>query len=402
MILKNILKKVVKSQKDEIKSDYGIKREKLDEINVEIPHAIIIAGIRRCGKSTLLKQLMKEMKNYNYFNFEDPRVLKFDINDFEKLVEIFKEENKENNNYFFDEIQNIEKWEIFVRNMLDKKKRFIITGSNASLLSKELGTKLTGRHLRYELFPFSYKEMLKLTKKSVSLKSFDIYMSKGGFPEYLKYKKLEILQELFNDIIERDIVVRYKLRDSKIIKEIAVFLLTNIGKEFSYNSLKKMFNLGSTNSITSYVSYFENSYLLFTVPKFDYSLKKQLVNPKKVYSIDTGFSNANSASFSLDKGRVLENIVFLQLRRKNKQIYYFREEKECDFVVKEREKIIEAVQVCYKLDDSNKERELTGLLEAMNKFHLKEGLILTYDQTDEFKIKGKKIIVMPTWKWLLE
>lgn len=402
MILKNILKKVVKSQKDEIKSDYGIKREKLDEINVEIPHAIIIAGIRRCGKSTLLKQLMKEMKNYNYFNFEDPRVLKFDINDFEKLVEIFKEENKENNNYFFDEIQNIEKWEIFVRNMLDKKKRFIITGSNASLLSKELGTKLTGRHLRYELFPFSYKEMLKLTKKSASLKSFDIYMSKGGFPEYLKYKKLEILQELFNDIIERDIVVRYKLRDSKIIKEIAVFLLTNIGKEFSYNSLKKMFNLGSTNSITSYVSYFENSYLLFTVPKFDYSLKKQLVNPKKVYSIDTGFSNANSASFSLDKGRVLENIVFLQLRRKNKQIYYFREEKECDFVVKEREKIIEAVQVCYKLDDSNKERELTGLLEAMNKFHLKEGLILTYDQTDEFKIKGKKIIVMPTWKWLLE
>ncbi|MBU1245844.1 MAG: ATP-binding protein [Nanoarchaeota archaeon] len=402
MILKNTLKKIVKSQKTELSLDYGIKRELLNKIDTKIPHAIILAGIRRCGKSTLLKQLMKKTNKCYYFNFEDPRALKFEVNDFEKLDEVFKEENKGCNHYFFDEIQNISNWEIFVRHMLDKKRKFVITGSNASLLSRELGTKLTGRHLRYELFPFSYKEMLKLVKKEPGIKSFETYLNEGGFPEYLRYKKIEILQELFNNIIERDIVVRYNLRDSKLVKEIAIFLLTNIGKEFSYNSLKKMFDLGSTNSITSYVSYFENSYLLFTVPKFDYSLKKQLVNPKKVYSIDTGFSNANSASFSLDKGRVLENIVFLQLRRKNKQIYYFREEKECDFVVKEREKIIEAVQVCYKLDESNKERELAGLFEAMNKFHLKEGLILTYDQIDEFKIKGKKIIVMPTWKWLLE
>jgi hypothetical protein len=286
--------------------------------------------------------------------------------------------------------------------MLDKGKRFLITGSNASLLSKELGTRPTGRHLRYELFPFSYKEMLTLSNLDPSKESFEDYLKKGGFPEFLKNQKEEILRELFYDIVIRDIVVRHKIRNLKTIKELGIYLLTNVGKEFSYNNLKKTFNLGSINTVISFISFFEDSYLLFTVPKFSYSFKQQLVNPKKIYSIDNGLSNANSVSFSSDKGRMLENVVFNNLRKKFKNIYYFQETYECDFVIKEKEKIILAIQVCYELNNDNKERELNGLLEALIALNIEQGLILTFNIEDQFVIKNKKIFVKPTWKWLLE
>ena len=182
----------------------------------------------------------------------------------------------------------------------------------------------------------------------------------------------------------------------------ALYLLTNVGKEFSYNNLRKTFNLGSTNSAISFVSYFEDSYLLFTVPKFDYSLKKQLVNPKKVYSIDNGLTNVNSSSFSQDKGKMLENLVFVNLRKKYKNIFYFQEKNECDFVIKEGTKITKAVQVCFDLNEDNKDREINGLLEALEKFNLKGGMILTYKQEDEFRKKDKRIKVLPIWEWLVE
>jgi len=181
----------------------------------------------------------------------------------------------------------------------------------------------------------------------------------------------------------------------------ASYLITNVGKEFSYNSIKKIFKLGSVNSAISFISFFEDSYMLFTVPKFDYSYKKQIINPKKVYSIDNGFSNMNSASFSKDLGKMLENLVFLALRRMYKEIFYFQETGECDFVVKERNEIFKAIQVCYYLTQQNKDREINGLLEALKKFKLNQGLILTYNQDDKFSIDGKMIKVMPVWKWLL-
>ena len=286
--------------------------------------------------------------------------------------------------------------------MLDKQKKFIITGSNASLLSKELGTRLTGRHINMELFPFSFMESLSMAKAKASATSFSEYLRSGGFPEYLRYKKQEMLRELLTDIIQRDIIVRHKLRDSKTAKTLALYLLTNTGKEFSYNNLKKMFNLGSVNTAISFVSYFEDSYLLFTVSKFDYSLKKQIVNAKKVYSIDNGLSTSNSASFSSDLGRMLENSVFLYLRRRYKEIFYFKEKRECDFLVKEQNRIKMAIQVSYELNEENKQREFDGLLEAIEKFGLKEGLILTFDQEDKFEIEGKRIIAKPVWKWMLE
>lgn len=402
MILKETLRAIVRAQKEELALfEYGIERESLKEIHIELPFATVISGIRRCGKSTLLRQIARQVKNFYYFNFEDPRATNFEVQDFQKLDDVFFEEFGKAEHYFFDEIQSVSKWELLVRAFLDKKKRVIITGSNASLLSKELGTRLTGRHLRCELFPFSFKEFLKLVRQKPGIRAFEDYFKAGGFPEFLKVQKAGILQELFNDIIIRDIVSRHKIRSVKTIREMALYLLTNIGKEFSYNSLRRLFQLGSTSSAVSFVSYFEDSYLLFTVPKFDYSLKKQLVNPKKVYSIDNGLSNANSASFSEDKGKMLENAVFLGLRRRYKGIFYFREKGECDFVIKEGTKITKAIQVCYDLNDDNKEREIGGLVEVLGKFQLKEGFIITYNQADELQIGNKTVKVLPVWKWLL-
>ncbi|HII82496.1 MAG TPA: ATP-binding protein [Ferroplasma sp.] len=403
MILKETLKRVVNAQRDDLKAfEYGTTREKLEDINLDMPYAIILSGIRRCGKSTLLHQYISNIDNYYYLNFEDVRLNDFDSNDFEKLDDVFKELFKECNYYMFDEIQNIDKWEVFVRQQLDIDKKFLITGSNASLLSKELGTKLTGRHINIELFPFSFKEFLSLENLEANTESFMKYLQEGGFPEYLKYKKEEILRELFIDIIERDIVARHQLRDSKLLKNIALYLLTTTGNEFSSTQLKKTFNLGSVNTVISFIHYLEDSYLLFTIPKFDYSFKKQIMNQKKVYCIDNKLILANSASFSMDYGRLLENSVFLSIRRTYKEIFYYKGNNECDFIVKEKNNIKMAVQVTSELNVDNKKREIDGIIEAVKKFNLSTGLIITLDQEDAFEIENKKILVKPVWKWMLE
>jgi predicted AAA+ superfamily ATPase len=401
MLLKDTLRTIVATQKKDLESlEYGIERALTKNFNLELPFAIVLSGIRRCGKSTLLRQAMKNSNGLYYFNFEDPRATGFELNDFQKLDEVFREEYGESDCYFFDEIQNVDKWELFVRTMLDRKKHFLITGSNASLMSKELGTRLTGRHLKHELFPFSYVEFLDFTSKKIGVESFNEYLQRGGFPEYLRYVRSDILQELFNDIVLRDIVVRHKLRSPQVIKEMALYLLSNVGTEFSYNALAKTFNLGSTNSAIAFVSYLEESYLLFTISKFDYSIKKQAVNPKKVYVIDNGLADVNSVSFSANKGRMLENTVYLHLRRNGKQVFYFKGRSECDFLVKEKNEITQAIQVCYHLNEDNKKRELDGLTEAIDQFGLKNGLILTLDQQDTFEISGKTVTVKPVWQWL--
>lgn len=399
MIEEEILQKIVVSQRNDLKEkDVGVKREVLKEISLHGSHIIILSGIRRSGKSTLLRQLMKELENFYFFDFEDQQAFNFDLMDFEKLHSLFEKNFGKSENYFFDEIQNVNGWERFVRKLHDKGKKVVITGSNASLLSKELGTKLTGRHFRYEVFPFTYQEMLILFHKKTCKESFIDYIHSGGFPEFLKDQRQQLLQELFNDTITRDIVIRYGLRDTKVITSLATYLMTNTGKEFSYNKLKKLFGLGSVNTVIAYISYLEDCYLLFTVPRFDYSYKKQLINPKKVYGIDSGLGKAISASYSEDLGRILENLVFLHLRRKYKEIFYYKGQAECDFVIKERGQITQAIQVCYSLSSTNLDRELGGLKEAMKKFHLKEGLLITLDGKDKFE----NIAVVPVWKWMID
>lgn len=403
MILKDTLKEVIISQRETLeKLDLGIQRNKEEYIKIQTAFALIITGIRRCGKSTVLNHILKNQKTSYYLNLEDPRLDEFELSDFNKIETVMKEIYGEKGIYFFDEIQIVDKWEKFIRYLIDKGEKVIITGSNASLLSRELGTKLTGRHIQVEMFPFSFVEFLKIKNKKPSIKSFEEYMKLGGFPEYIKQENKEILHELLDDIVMKDIAIRYNIKNTDILRKILIYLISNVGKEFSYNSIKKMLEIKSVQSVIDYISFFENAYLIFTIPMFSYSYKQQQVNPKKVYSIDNGFSYASSVSFSKDLGKMLENLVFLHLRRNHKNIFYFREENECDFVIKENEKIIKAIQVCFEFNEENKKRELAGLLLALNKFNLKKGLILTHNQEDEFLIDGKKIILKPVWKWITD
>ncbi|MFA5745313.1 MAG: ATP-binding protein [archaeon] len=403
MMLKKEIIDIVLDQKNALKNiDLGIPRSELKEVELTDSFAYVISGIRRCGKSVFLQQIRSNQKSWAYFNFEDTRLNAFSVADFTKLQEALIEVYGNIDIFFFDEIQNVKKWEIFVRQLLDNKKKVIITGSNASLLSKELGTRLTGRHLRKEMFPFSYNEFLKFTSQKSGEVSFKEYLVAGGFPEFLKYKNEEILQELLNNIIYRDIIVRHHLKESKTIKDLAVYLLSNIGKEYSYNNLKKLFEVGSINTIISYISYFEDSYLLFSINRFDYSIKKQLISQKKIYAIDNGFAKANSLSFSKDEGRMLENLVFINLRNHFESIYYYKDQNlECDFIIKEKEKITYAFQVCLDLSADNKVREINGLKLAMSKFKLNKGTILTLNQEDTIKEKDLVIQIVPVWKWKL-
>lgn len=396
---KEALREVVVSQLHDLSvQESTTPRELSRKINPHIPMAVIISGIRRCGKSTLLKQVMKELKNSYYLNFEDPRLSSFKVFDFQTLEQVFKETIGTCDHYLFDEIQNVPEWERYVRTKLDQKNKIVLTGSNATLMSRELGTKLTGRHLSYELFPFSFKEFLEFKKYKPSLSGFEAYIKEGGFPQYLKFNHLEILQELLSDILTRDIIVRHGIKESEIITQLLLYLITNIGKEFSYNKLAKLFSLGSPNTVIGYLNYFEESYLLFTVPRFDYSFKKQIINPKKVYTIDSKFAEVNTISLSSDNGRILENIVFLHLRRRYKEIFYFKQKNECDFIVKQQAKLKEAIQVCYHITHDNMLRELEGLKEAMKTLKIKEGKIITFNQEDTLD----NIKLIPAWRWMLE
>ena len=215
----------------------------------------------------------------------------------------------------------------------------------------------------------------------------------------MNYDDDEILYQIFYDILYRDITVRYGIKRHETLKQMAFYLMSNTSKLMSYNQLRKIFSFGSTNTAVGFVSYYLDSYLMFTVPKFDHSLKKQMINPRKIFSIDTGLAAVNSLSFSEDRGRMLENAVFLALRRKYKQIYYYRNNHECDFIVMEMNAIIYAIQVCYELNEDNIDREIKGLSEAIGTTNPRKALMITYDQEDTLEINNKEVPLIPFWKW---
>ena len=406
MVLASDLKDVALAQKKELERfDYGIPRNQLEELDSSPPRfARILVGVRRCGKSTLMQQIRRKNGGGNYFNFEDPRISGFQAEDFQKLLGALRDAYGESNAYYFDEIQVVDKWEWFVRQLLDSKKQVTVTGSNASLFGQKTGTKLTGRHLDTEVFPFNYKEMLRFSKELSGSQSYGKYLETGGFPEYLKTGRAEVLQRLFDDILARDIIARKNIRNSTQLKELAIALISNTGKEFSYHSLKKTLEIPAVQTVIDYASFLQDSFLLFAIQKFDYSYKKRLIGPKKIYAVDTGLAKNLSAAFSEDRGRLLENAAYLELRKRygRDSVFFYRGVKECDFIVREKNVLKQAIQVSYALESDNKKRELDGLLEALDKFKLDKGLVITYDQEDELAINGKKITVKPAWKWMLE
>jgi predicted AAA+ superfamily ATPase len=394
MILKSSLDQILASQKENLLGkEYGLKREAVLELPDLSAFALIISGIRRCGKSTLLNQMLKErFPDALYLNFEDPRLYEFERNDFNRLDEIILE--KGSKVLLFDEIQIIPDWERYARQKIDEKFKVVITGSNASLLKSELGTKLTGRHITKELFPFSYREFNLFHQSAPSPDSLHQYLQSGGFPEYVKQNNEDILNHVFDDILIRDIAIRYGIRDIKTLQRLALYLISNVGKLFTANRIKSLFEVGSTVTITDYLSHLEDSYLFCYVQKFSHSVRKQMINPRKVYAIDTGLISANSSSYADDNGRRLENLVFLHLRRKTKDIYYYSEKGECDFVTFNKGSIQEVIQVCHDLNPDNLNRELNGIFEALEFFGVKEGKIITFQQKDHFEKDGRKVEVL--------
>ena len=359
--------------------------------------ARIITGVRRCGKSTVV-QMHFLKKSAFYLNFEDTSLYGFDTKDFEILNEAIEKFSKKNSCKYlcFDEIQSVNGWEIFVHRKLEENYLVIVTGSNASLLSWELGTRLTGRHLDYEMFPFSFKEFCVLKNLKVNTNSFSKYLTQGGFPEAIKNESDEILQRLFDDILTRDIAVRHSIRDVRTLKILSLYLASNCGNLISGSKLSAQLGIKTNVTILEYLSYLEQCYLFFFVPKFNYSAKAQSVNPKKVYCIDTGMIQSVTLSSNADAGRMLENAVFIELRRRTKNIWYYSESSfECDFLYGHDSVPENAVQVCYELTSENREREVRGLVETCRKFPGVKPLIVTFNQKDKISYDGMIIEAIP-------
>lgn len=381
------------------------------------PNIIILSGIRRSGKSTIqrMSQVESNSDSDYYFNFDDERLVKFQVGDFQTLLEVFVELFGDQPRFYFDEIQNIEGWERFIRRLYEQGKKIYITGSNARLLSKELGTHLTGRYIQLEVFPLSFFEIVNhqypdaFSKKALSttdvgmiLRYFSNYLKNGGIPEYVEFEKTEYLQDLLEGILYRDVIVRYKIQDEKALRETVYYLASNIGKEFSYTNLAKTVGVSSSHTIANYCDYLEQCYLSFFICRYSHSLQKQIQSNKKCYMIDPAMIRISGFRVSEDRGRLLENVVFLQLRMQSKEIYFHKDKKECDFIVRERNRIVQAIQVTTSLSNPEvKKRELEGLIEAMRAYDLQEGIILTENESDKIEMGEFRISVMPIWKWLL-
>jgi predicted AAA+ superfamily ATPase len=401
MIVESEMLQVIEQQIDVLMlKDSGLKRELVPATLSLSSHALIISGVRRCGKSTLLRQMIKEFMPADilFLNFDTPRLFDFSLTDFTRLDRIIKQKGAKT--LFFDELQLVDGWEMYVRQKLDEGFQLVITGSNASLLSKELGTRLTGRHITQELFPFSYTEFLKFLSLSSGSDTLAMYMQTGGFPDYLKNNDDEQLASLFEDVIVRDIVARYGIKDIKSLHRLAVYLLSNIGNRITATKLRQSLTIGATSTVLSWFSHLELSYLVAFLPMFSYSTKAQLINPRKVYAIDVGMVRAVTGLSTADKGRKLENLIYIHLRKTYKELYFFDEKGECDFVAMKNGIIQSLVQVCFELTADNLQRELKGLQKAMKYFDVKKGTIVTFNDADLILEDGCEIEVVPAYQFL--
>lgn len=428
---KNKLKQLIAEHRERFLAPSNlIRRENQDIIRpyIKQKEIIVISGVRRAGKSSLMKLISKEILNEHnvpvnnilYLNFEDERFIEFSYRDFEPLYETFIEfyQSQGRKYFFLDEIQNINGWEKWVNRIYEfEDVKIFVTGSNATLLSSEIATALTGRNRQIVIYPFSFNEFLSLKNyrfdnkdlflrdRRIKLKNlFKEYVELGGFPEVLKNNDITLLEQYFKDIIYRDVIARYGIRNVREIRELALFLASNIGTIQSYKNLKELIKVKSLNTIKNYLEILENVCLFFKLNLFDYSIKRQIYNPSKVYSIDTALSNSIAFKFSQDLGHIYENIVFIELLRKDYQIFYWRSKrgKEVDFLIKKGLKIDKAIQVSISLKNrKTRGREIKGLLNAHEELNVKKLFIITEDEEGEEKIGKVKINIIPLWKWLV-
>lgn len=381
----------------------------------------LILGARRTGKSTLLYQLIKILnvspESVLFINLDEPlfQSRSDDPEFLRNLIEEYTLQRKDVKKFyvFIDEIQNYDYWVQTLKMSHDTSSnlKFILTGSTSTLISDRMSTRLSGRYFSTIIYPLSFREFLDFNStgklRIVEKKQYlQKYLKYGSFPRVVLEKdvslKRETLKNYFQTIYLKDIIYPYKIKNNKDVFDLLYFILSNAGKAFSYNNVGKILNI-SDETVKEYLRYAEQAYLLYSVNKFDYSVKKQLANPKKIYCIDTGLVNNLSFQFSENKGRLLENLVFITLRRKHDAVYYHKGNGECDFVIKEGLKITQAIQVTLSLrDPAVRKRELKGLTDAMETYKLKEGLVITEDENESIKIDGKTIHVIPAYDWLDE
>lgn len=413
----------------------GVPRKILNKVidYLDLPHVISIVGVRRAGKSTLIKQAInfliqtKEIppKNILFLNLETPQFSRYrtDVTYLERVYEDYlKLASPEGTVFcFLDEVQFFTEWQVFVKSHYEEKKiKFIVTGSNSRLLSSEFITLLSGRTLPLEVFPFSFGEFLtakgltvtdevSLLKKRHRVRHLmDEYLHFGGFPEPSfvseQATKKEILVMYARNILYRDIAPRFTVKKPLELENLFFYLMSNISSLYTYNKLSKLVEI-SDKTIKDYLSYFTDAYLLFTIDLFNFSVKRQIKSPKKVYAIDTGMARASSFSFSEDAGHYLENLVFIELKRKGREIYYYKtaNDLEVDFACKEGNRLTGLIQVSKEMQtDKVRKREIRALIKAMDETGLSQATIVTYEDEEIIRAEGKTINVIPAYKYFGE
>jgi len=414
---KNIVKNIIKDF-----HNWGIpnfiKREL--EIPTDTGKIVTVIGPRRAGKTFLMYQIMSGIKDITdvlYINFEDERLQLESKNlnlIIEAYLELYHEKSEEQIYFFFDEIQEIKGWEKFVRRLYDTvSQKIFITGSSAKMLHKEIATALRGRTINYEVLPLSFSEYLKFKNTSSDIVStkgkakisalFKLYLRHSSFPETINMSDLileKTLRTYFDVMLYRDIIERHLITNISSLKYLMKKLLMNTAKEYSihkiYNELKSNGIRISKDTLYKYVNYFEDAYILFQIQNFSESINNQ--TQKKAYTIDQGLSTIISYTLSKDTGRLFETVAFLELRKKYNEIFYYKDKGECDFIIKEKNKITKAYQVCLNINDNNREREFRGLTNAIERFKLKKGTIITLNQKENFK----NIEIIPAYEWILK
>ena len=415
--MKELLKKIIFEQQEYCKyvTQETVPRC-IEEEWLTTTEILIITGIRRCGKSVLLQQMRRKLSEQDFFfNFDDERLVNFTVSDFQTLQECFFELFGEQHTYYFDEIQNVKGWETFVRRLYNEGNKVIVTGSNARMLSRELGTHLTGRYIAVEIFPFSFQEYLQLaniqvapkdyyltSKRSILLGQFKEYMEKGGFPKYLQAPSALYLSSLYDSVVFRDVMARNGLTNGKEMQELVFYLASNATKRITYSSLGKIVGIRHSETVKNYLEYIEQTYMIFQLMKYSPSVKVQMLNPKKIYFIDNAIVSRIGFNATENMGAKLENMVFIELKRRGYDVFYHADKKECDFVVREGMSIKSAYQVTIAMNgEKTRKREIAGLAEAMDAYGLTEGYVLTMEEKEDLQIDGKTIHILPTWEWML-
>lgn len=360
---------------------------------------LVLTGVRRSGKSTLQAQLMRAQRAAFYCNLEDTRLFGMSAADFPTFLSLVDELAPARAAIYLDEVQEVEGWQRLVRALFDRGRTVCVTGSNASLLGRELGSKLTGRHRSFEVFPFAFGEFLAFRRLQASAASLRAHLDEGGFPAFLREGDLGILQELLRDIVQRDIAIRHGLRETRHVMNLALFLLANTGQPVSMQRLTKTLAIPTVAQTSRFLEYLEDAYLLFALPRFSASFRQRVVTPNKYYAVDNGLRRATSPQATPDIGHRLENAVFMALRQTREPLAYAAEKDawECDFVTNSA-----AIQVCIELNEYNRERELRGALNAARLPGRRRPLILTLNQEDRIAVDGVVVEVRPAWQWLVD